>query len=47
MRELKHRVGHHRKHEDNAIAGVDHQVLEFRTQLMHTEDRINRLEVKV
>ena len=47
VQEVYRRFGDHHMRSSNVFSDVDERIMEFRTQQMHTDDRITRMEVKV
>ena len=47
VQEVYRRFGDHHMRSSNVFTDVEERIMEFRTQQMHTDDRITRMEVRV
>ena len=47
VQEVYRRLGDHHASSNNVFSNVEERIMEFRTQQMHTDDRLTRMEVRV
>ena len=47
VQEVYRRFGDHHMRSGNVFTDVEEKIMEFRTQQMHTDDRLTRMEVRV
>ena len=47
VKEVYRRLDDHHMRSSNVFTDVEEKIMEFRTQQMHTDDRLTRMEVRV